>query len=994
MTQNHTPKASIHKDQIISGYTVVRVEELKEMDSVYYELEHLATGAKHIHISNSDNENTFSVAFKTVPRDSTGVAHILEHTVLCGSKKFPVRDPFFSMIKRSLNSFMNAFTSSDWTMYPFSTQNKKDFYNLMDVYLDAAFFPRLDELSFKQEGHRLDVENDGALVYKGVVYNEMKGAMSSPSQVMGRYLLNALYPTSTYGWNSGGEPADIPRLTYAQLKHFHEIHYHPSNAFFYTYGNLPLEDHLTFIEANVLGSFGRIDPKTEVFPEIRWDSPRQAACAYPLSKSESTSKKSQVCLAWLTADINDSFDILVLSLLSHVLMGNSASPLRKALIDSKLGSALCDVAGFDSDNRDTLFACGLKDVDPGDADRIESIILDTLSDLAQKGVEKELINSAIHQVEFRRKERTNTPYPYGIKVLLGISGPWFHGGDPVKVLRLDEDLDKLKHEMDGGPFFEAQIRKHFLENPHRVRFVLSPDQDKEELEKQRVMNELQELKARLSEKDLEAIRHDNQTLELLQASEEDLTCLPTLKVADVPEDVIAVHPAPPYPEIPATCYRQPTSGIFYLASAAGISGIPQDLLPLVPFFCTVFTRMGTKKRDYAALARVVSACTGGIGLDCHARTRYAPSSGCLPFLSFNGKCLNRNQQPFFDILHECAFEYDFSDTERMKSLLLEYRAGLESSVVQNGHVLAMSLASRHFSPTCHIHELWNGVTQLRHIKSLADSLGDPSGEKKTLKTLQESFNRLSSLVFSPGNFRFAAVGEDEALKTSGPSLGRLCEKLGIPEDEALPLFTLSENPGQAVIREGWSTNSAVSFVAESMKVPALGHPDAPGLAVISKILKSRYLHREIREKGGAYGGFAIYNSEDGLFSMGSYRDPHIVLTLKVFEQAGDFLSSGSMADDDVSEAVLQVCSAIDKPDTPGSAARKAFYRDIVGLSDEQRREYKTGLLRVTRDDIERIVNLYFTGNNGHRSVAVISGEEKLKEANGKLGDRGLDVRRI
>jgi len=256
----------------IDGYRIERIELLKEISSIFYALKHLSTGARHIHISNDDAENTFSVALKTVPRDSTGVAHILEHTVLCGSKKYAVRDPFFSMLKRSLNTFMNAFTSSDWTMYPFSTQNCKDFYNLMGVYLDAVFSPRLEELSFKQEGHRLEIEEnpvaqdpaDDRLIYKGVVYNEMKGAMSSPDQVMVRSILKVLFPSSTYRFNSGGEPAEIPSLSHAQLKEFHHKHYHPSNAFFYTYGNLPLEDHLAFIEGQVLNQFKRIDPGTDV----------------------------------------------------------------------------------------------------------------------------------------------------------------------------------------------------------------------------------------------------------------------------------------------------------------------------------------------------------------------------------------------------------------------------------------------------------------------------------------------------------------------------------------------------------------------------------------------------------------------------------------------------------------------------------------------------------------------------------------------------------
>ncbi len=467
----------------ISDYQIVRVESLPGISSIFYELTHSGTGAKHIHISNSDAENTFGVAFKTVPQDSTGVAHILEHTVLCGSREYPVRDPFFSMLKRSLSTFMNAFTASDWTMYPFSTQNQKDFYNLMGVYLDAAFFPRLDGLSFKQEGHRLETimpsdSNDPAaqqLVYKGVVYNEMKGAMSSPDQVMVRSILKTLYPSTTYRFNSGGEPAEIPTLTHDQLKEFHRRHYHPGNAFFYTYGNLPLRNHLSFIETKVLNSFEPIDHDTDVKSQPRWKQPRTESYPYPFDKNQDPTKKCQVCVAWLTADIRDTFELLVLALLEQILLGNAASPLRQALIDSGLGSALCDGTGFDADNRDTLFVSGLKDVAASDATQIEEIILGVLRGLAENGIDQTLIESAIHQIEFHRKERTNTPYPYGIKLLLTFSGSWFHGGDPVKILNFDADLARLRKELAGGSFFENRIKQYFLDNPHRATVTLIPD---------------------------------------------------------------------------------------------------------------------------------------------------------------------------------------------------------------------------------------------------------------------------------------------------------------------------------------------------------------------------------------------------------------------------------------------------------------------------------------------------------------------------------------
>ncbi len=910
----------------IYGYRLKRVEELKEINSLFYELEHISTGAKHIHISNNDKENTFSVAFKTVPTDSTGVAHILEHTVLCGSERFPVRDPFFSMLKRSLSTFMNAFTSSDWTMYPFSTQNKKDFYNLIDVYLDAAFFPKIGELNFKQEGHRLEFENN-RLVYKGVVYNEMKGAMSSPSQVMGRSLLNALFPDTTYGFNSGGEPADIPTLTYHQLKAFHQRHYHPSNAFFYTYGNLPLEKHLEFIQDKILKKFEKIDPKTDVPSQPRWNQPKEVVYPYPLAKNEDTSKKCQICVAWLTSDIKDSFEILSLSLLGEILLGNSASPLRKALIDSGLGSSLSDGTGLESEMRDTMFACGLKDVEESAGKEIEKIIFNTLNDLADNGIEKMLIESAIHQMEFHRKEITNHPYPYGIKMMLSFSGGWFHGGDPVKVLKFDDDLKRLNEELSKSPFFENKIRQYFLENPHRVLFKLVPDQSMEQKETERVSEELDRIKADISPAELEKIKEDTEALKNLQESEENLSSLPTLGLEDIPPQVQIIKEDTEKFDIEKltpeniSVYEQPTSGIFYFSAAAGIQKIEKELIPLVSFFCHAFSKMGTKQRDYTEMARRIDLYTGGVGMSAHARNRYDETGACIPFITFNGKCLVRNQDKLFDIIEELAFEFDFSDITRLKNLLLEYRAGMESMIVQNGHRLAISLASRNFSVSRALNELWGGVHQLQTIKNLTKDLTDDK-----LKEISEKLSLIGKNIFTPDNVRIALVGEADILPNAISRSSKILERSGhsFGKSTGVSFDPPEIDINNQIPREGWSTSSAVSFTARSFETVRLDHEDSPALAVISKILRSMYLHREIREKGGAYGGFAMYSSEDGIFCFASYRDPHIVNTLKVYDGAFNFIKSGTYTDEDIKEAILQVCSEIDRPDPPGPFGKKSI----------------------------------------------------------------------
>jgi hypothetical protein len=804
---------------------------------------------------------------------------------------------------------------------------------------------------------------------------------------MVRSILKALFPSSTYRYNSGGEPAEIPSLSHEQLKAFHRGHYHPSNAFFYTYGNLPLKDHLAFIELQVLNQFKRIDPGTDVSSQSRWKHPRSATYPYPFNKNEDAAKKCQVCLTWLTADIQDTFEVLALILLEQILLGNSASPLRKALIDSALGSALCDGTGFDADNRDTLFVAGLKDVAQTASDKIEVIIIGVLGDLVKKGIDKNLIDAAIHQIEFHRKEITNTPYPYGIKLLLTFSSSWFHGGDPVKILNFDADLAKLQAELAKGAFFENCIQKYFLDNPHRVLLTLVPDQEMEQSETRRVSTELDRIKKELSRSDIDRIKQDAEALKRLQETEEDVSCLPTLQREDIPPSVPIIKESASEDAARATLYNTATSGIVYFSAAAGSGLLPAALLPLAPFFCYALSRMGTTRRDYAEMAQRIDAYTGGIGFSTHARTRFNDAGDCVPFISFNGKCLLRNREPLFDIIQELLHHSDFSNLTRLKSILLEYRAGLESMVIHSGHRLAISLAARNLSSTRMLSETWSGVHQLQTIKRLTDDITE-----QDLTALCGDLAAIGSALFTQKNFQMALIGEESALTGARSCAQSLFDGFKLGKDDGFQAPDITMDDG--VIREGWSTSSAVSFVALAFETVRMAHQDAAALSVISKILRSMYLHREIREKGGAYGGFAIYSPEDGLFSFASYRDPHIVSTLKAFDNAAAFIRSGSFSDEDVKEAILQVCSEIDKPDPPGPAARKAYYRKIISLSDEMRSRFKSRLLSLTRDQVVQAAGKYFDKTQAEKAVAVISGEDKLKAANEKLAGKPLRLHRI
>ncbi|HEX2864709.1 MAG TPA: insulinase family protein, partial [Deinococcales bacterium] len=523
----------------LGRHVVTRSEPLTAIGARYYELTHEPTGARHVHIASGDDNNAFAVAFPTIPDDSTGVAHILEHISLCGSKRYPVRDPFFSMLPRSLNTFMNAFTAYDWTAYPISTRNAKDYRNLVDVYLDCTFFPRLLEMSFKQEGHRLEFETPddptSPLEIKGVVYNEMKGAMADPRAIMGRAVGRVLFPDLTYANNRGGDPRDIPNLTWEQLRAFHARHYHPSNALFYTYGNLPLEGTLELIEQQALRHFERLDVNFSIPDQKPFAAPESLQVPFPLDENEDPARKAQVLVAWVGPWIGDSHQVLVGKVLEQVLLGNAASPLRKALLESGLGSALADGTGYHTDYRQSVFAAGLKDFALADAGKVEALILDTLRGLADGGVDEEQVEAAIHGLELSSREVSNAGFPYGLKVLFGDTlYPALHGGDPYRSLQFDQDLQRLQDERKNGHPMEDFIRRVLLGNNHRATVTLEPDQQLAARQVEEERARVDAIAATLSDADRQRLVREAAQLKADQDNPGDPNVLPTLQLSDVP----------------------------------------------------------------------------------------------------------------------------------------------------------------------------------------------------------------------------------------------------------------------------------------------------------------------------------------------------------------------------------------------------------------------------------------------------------------------------
>ena len=975
--------------QKLLGFFVEHVDELPAINATMIRLRHEKTGARFMHLDREDTNNLFSVGFRTPPDDSTGVAHILEHTALCGSQRFPVRDPFFSMLKRSLNTFMNAMTASDWTMYPFSSQNQKDFRNLLDIYLDAAFFPLLNERDFSQEGHRVEFENpedvESPLVYKGVVYNEMKGAMSDPSSLLSRRMGRALYPTTTYHHNSGGEPADIPTLSWQQLRDFHARYYHPSNAWFFSYGNLDLKEHLQFVEDRVLCKFDRIEPDSAVPAEERLTEPKRVTETFPLDAGEPLGKKSLVQVAWLTCDIEDSFERLALTVLSSLLLGNPAAPLYKALLDSGLGDNLAPGTGYQDDIRTTYFAAGLQGTDPEHLPAIEKLILETLEEVAQKGFSSERIEGVLHRLEISNREVSGDSYPYSLILLMRLIGSWIHDADPLDALNFAAHVERLRREVKQGPFFENLLRRNLLDNQHRVSLLLKPDVELGPQQEAEARRKLDALQATLGAAEKEEILTRAAELQKAQESEEDLSCLPTLELSDIDrqeQEVAVVKES--VQGVPVFWFAQPTNGIGFVTLNFPVENLPEELLPYLPIFCNLLSQVGAGERDYMQMAEEMEAVTGGI----QARTSLLEDPADLESfqagIQVKGKALLRNLPALFDLLADLCLTPDFSDLQRLQTVLNQIKISLENSVPSSGHTYAARSAAACLTPVGRLRELWSGLEQVSMVAKQAEQ---PAAQ---LQELADKMNLIAKTLFSRDQLQAAVAVEQDNFAAARAPLGSFLQRLPETSSEQKQKNSKQQTASR---RQGWVWSIPVSYVTKVFRTVPYRDPQSAALMVLAKLLRAEYLHREIREKGGAYGGMASYNSESGLFSLLSYRDPHILRTLNVYDDAVEWVISGDFSDESIKEAILAVFSDLDRPLSPSGQAAQEFANLRQGLTLEMRNELRGKLLAVDRKALISAAETYLRQDVADHAVSVLAGEAALEKANAELGDRKLELHR-
>ena len=915
---------------------------------------------KHIHLDSNNDEKVFMVAFRTIPEDSTGVAHILEHTALCGSKKYPVRDPFFMMIRRSLNTFMNAFTSSDWTAYPFATQNEKDFKNLLSVYLDSSFFPNLHELDFLQEGHRLEyVDNklNGDLEIKGVVFNEMKGAMSSISSQLWHGLSKHLYGSSTYKHNSGGNPENIIDLTHDYLVNFHKKHYHPSNATFFTFGNLDPTEIQDYINKNVLDRFLPSNEIISVKNEERISKPKTVTEFYnPIPDDE---ENHHIVLSWLLGESHNPVELLESYLISNILLDNSASPLRKALENTDLGKSLSPLTGLETDHKELVFAAGLEGVDSNRQLEVEELILNTLKNLVSNGISKRLVKSSLHQLEIKQREISGSGMPYGLQIMLSCLPACLHNDDPLKVLDLDSSFDEIKNNLKKENYIEDLIEKKIINNQHRINYCLAPDVEFNKKNDIKIRKKIDKKSKKLSVQDKKRIIELTKDLKLRQEKSDNPEILPKVTKEDIPR--VRTYPK-------SESYKNDNKNFFYKVGTNGITyhsmilpcgPLTNDEFKVASLFANTLTDVGIDNKDYEEVQKIQSAITGGISANFILIPNKTQSAHTLG-LKITSKCLEENEKEMQDLMIETAKNSNFSDKNRIKDMLNFISSDNERSLIQNGHILSMSNAGAQVNNISATNDFVSGLNFITNTSSLSKDIDKSS----KIKNYIELLNNIKEKINPNPMYTFTASSLDMDKSKIKYVFDDINDSLNFQS-----YFNIQEES------VGWITGAQVTYCAEAFPTVDFFHEDAPALSILGAVLRNGYLHSAIREKGGAYGAGAMQDSNNKIFKFFSYRDPRCTATFEEFKKSREW-SLKNISQEQLDEGILGIISSIDKPLSPFGEAMSDFSMNLDKKDLEKRLKIRSMVKNCKIDDLINVSQKYLFSDS---RKSVIAGKNHIEE---------------
>lgn len=959
-----------------------RTAWIAELRSIAHLYRHGPTGAKLLSLVNDDENKVFGITFRTPPEDSTGVAHILEHSVLCGSRRYPVKEPFVELLKGSLQTFLNAFTYPDKTCYPVASQNVTDFYNLIEVYLDAVFHPLLTPEVFGQEGWHYEVAPDGSLSIQGVVYNEMKGAHASPDGLLAEYSQQSLFPDTTYGLDSGGHPRHIPDLTFESFLAFHSRYYHPSNALLFFSGDDDPDRRLEMVDARLRG-FGRLQVRSAVAAQPPFAAPRRLSRSYPAGQERSGAGQAMLTLNWSVGETTDPARNLAWQVLEHLLIEMPSSPLRKALIDSGLGEDLAGT-GLEPELRQMFFSTGLRGMREEDAPRVEAVVRETLATLARDGIPGDLVEASLNSVEFRLRERNSGRFPRGLAYMLQALTFWLHAADPLAPLAFEALLKSLKSRLaEGGRVFEELIRGDLLDNPHHSILLLTPDPSLGQRMQEEEEERLKRARGRLDANGLQNLRDQAARLRAWQEapdSPEALASIPCLTRADldpenkpVPKVVLDQGPGL------MLFHDQFTSGIVYLDLGLDLRRLPPEDLPLAALLAKALVEIGTQREDFASFATRISRKTGGIWPETFISARLRPTGGASAEdpearVFLRGKAMARHVPDLLDIFQDMLLIPDLGNRQRFMQLLLEEKAGFERMLVPRGHLLVNSRLRAGFSVAEWASEQLGGISFLSFLRGLITKV------EQDWDAVRARLQDCLVCLLDRGSLVLNVTTEEDIFTAARQQFANFLDS--IPEGRSDAAWS----PDLARDWEGLVVPAPVNYVGKGLRVDR-DLPCSLGAAmVIVRYLRTAWLWDQVRVKGGAYGAFCLFDALGKGLTMVSYRDPHIGRTLDAFDASAGYLRALKPSEEELNKAVVGAVGDLDAHLLPDARGHMSLRRHLTGQDEAFRQQIRDEVLACGAREFEAFAEV-LESLAARGRVVVMAGEPALDMAGPELAGR-------
>lgn len=934
----------------LNAYEVLKEEDLQDIHSKGWLLKHKKTGARVMLIENSDENKVFNIAFRTPPKNSTGVAHILEHSVLCGSREFPLKDPFVELVKGSLNTFLNAMTYPDKTCYPVASCNDRDFQNLMHVYLDAVFYPNIykKEEIFRQEGWNYHLEQkEGPLKYNGVVYNEMKGAFSSPDDVLEREIMNSLFPDTTYGCESGGDPVNIPDLSYEEFLDFHRQYYHPSNSFIYLYGNMDMEEKLEFIDSHYLSAFDSLAIDSQIRDQEAFAHVKDIQKSYPVSEDEGEEDNTYLSYNMVVGEAADINLSLAFEVLDYALLSAPGAPLKQALLDAKIGK---DIYGsFEDGIKQTYFSIVAKGANLSQKEEFVKVIRDTLTKIAEEGIDKKAVTAGINYYEFRFREADFSSYPKGLMYGLDILSSWLYDDTkPFCEVQLLEGFEFLKKALEEG-YFEELIRKYLLGNTHGAILSLVPEKGLAAKRDKELEEKLENYRKSLSDEELTRMVENTKALEAYQEAEEApeaLTCIPMLSREDIKKEITGLTNEEHYVDDSLFLYHDVcTNGIGYADLLFDIHDFDVNTVHYLGLLKSVLGAVDTENYSYGELFNEVNARTGGISYGIEVFDDAQDTDAFRAMFAVRGKALYPEMDFMFSMIREVLTTSKLTDTKRLYEIIARVKSRAQASLASAGHSTAVLRGASYASPMAAFQDEMAGIGYYQFIEKLEKDFDSCKDEiVKNLRKVMEE-------VLRPENFCVSYTGERESLDVVKAQAAGIKKVLfnGQKPESVKQAPCIKKN-------EAFKTSGQVQYVAQNGNFRKKGLEYTGALEILKVILSYDYLWINLRVKGGAYGCMSGFKRNGESFLV-SYRDPHLKRTLEVYQGVPDYIRAFEADEREMTKYIIGTISNKDVPRTPqmqGSISKTAYFSNVT---EDMLQKERNQILGAQKEDIQKLAAL-------------------------------------